>query len=152
MANNEFEKDFFQTHEQRRAWKNDGEPTQETYSPVGKQPIKSEEAHQHMLKQRLYLNRPIYVGFTILDVSKTLMYDIHYNYIKKTYGQCAKLLFTDTDSLCYNISTENIYEDMMRDIHLFDTSEYDPEHPLYSTENKKVLGKMKDETHGIAIQ
>ena len=77
-----------------------------------------------MLKQRLYLNRPIYVGFTILDVSKTLMYDIHYNYITKTYGQCAKLLFTDTDSLCYNISTENIYEDMMRDIHLFDTSEY----------------------------
>ena len=106
----------------------------------------------HMLKQRLYLNRPIYVGFTILDVSKTLMYDFHYNYIKKKYGQCAKLLFTDTDSLCYNISTENIYEDMIRDIHLFDTSEYDPEHPLYSTENKKVLGKMKDETHGIAIQ
>jgi hypothetical protein len=41
---------------------------------------------------------------------------------------------------------------MMRDIHLFDTSEYDPEHPLYSTENKDVLGKMKDETHGIALQ
>jgi hypothetical protein len=68
------------------------------------------------------------------------MYDFHYNYIKKKYGQCAKL-FTDTDSLCYNISTENIYEDMMRDIHLFNTSEYDPEHPLYSTENKKVLGE-----------
>jgi hypothetical protein len=46
MANNEFEKDFFQTHEQRRVWKNDGKPTQETYSPVGKQPIKSQEAHQ----------------------------------------------------------------------------------------------------------
>jgi hypothetical protein len=106
----------------------------------------------HMLKQRLYLNRPIYVGFTILDVSKTLIYDFHYNYIKKKYGQCAKLLFTDTDSLCYNISTENIYEDMMRNIHLFDTSEYDPEHPLYSTENKNVLGKMMDEKHGIVIQ
>jgi hypothetical protein len=83
---------------------------------------------------------------------KKSLYDIHYNYIKKKYGQCAKLLFTDTDSLCYNISTENIYEDMMRNIHLFDTSEYDPEHPLYSTENKNVLGKMKDETHGIVIQ
>ena len=78
----------------------------------------------HMLKQRLYLNRPIYVGFTILDVSKTLMYDFHYNYIKKKYGKCAKLLFTDT---------------MLQ--HLFDTSEYDQEHPLYNTENKKVLGK-----------
>jgi hypothetical protein len=101
-----------------------------------------------MLKQRLYLNRPIYVGFTILDVAKTLMYDFHYNYIKKKYGQCPKLLFTHTDIICYNISTENIYEDMMRDKHLFDTSEYDQEHTLYSTENQKVLGKMKDETHG----
>jgi hypothetical protein len=68
-----------------------------------------------MLKQRLYLNRPIYVGFTILDVSVTLMYDFHYNYIKKRYGPNAQLLFTDTDSLCYNISTEHIYEDMMGD-------------------------------------
>ena len=92
------------------------------------------------------------MGFTILDVSKTLMYDFHYNYIKKKYGQCAQLLFTDSDSLCYNISTENIYEDMTRDKHLFDTAEDDQEHPLYSTENKKVLGKIKDETHGIAIQ
>ena len=62
------------------------------------------------------------------------------------------MLFTDTDCLRYNISTENIYEDIMRDKHLFDTSEYDQEHPLYSTENNKVLGKMKDETHGIAMQ
>ena len=69
------------------------------------------------------------------------MYDLHYNYIKKKYGPNAHLLFTDTDCLCYNISTENIYEDMMRDKHLFDTSEYDPEHPLYSTENKKSWGK-----------
>jgi len=57
----------------------------------------------------------LYVGFTILYVSKTLMYDFHYNYIKKKYGPNAQLLFTDTDSLCYNISTENIYEDMMGD-------------------------------------
>jgi hypothetical protein len=53
MANNEFEKDFFQTHEQRRVWKNDGEPTQETYSPVGKQSIKSEEAYQQAYLPRL---------------------------------------------------------------------------------------------------
>jgi len=106
----------------------------------------------HMLKQRLYLNRPIYVGFTILDLSKILMYDFHYNYMKTKYGQNAQLLFTNTDSLCYSIYTEDVYQDMIKDKHLFDTSEYDSEHPLYSTKNKKVLGKMKDETHGIPIQ
>jgi dTDP-D-glucose 4,6-dehydratase len=57
-----------------------------------------------------------------------------------------------SDSLCYAISTEDVYQDMIKDKHIFDTSEYDPEHPLYSTENKKVLGKMKDETHVIPIQ
>jgi len=169
MANNEFEKDLFKlmnnavfgktmenlrkrlivqlVNNQSKARKLPRKPTFHAFRIFNEDLVAV-----HMLKQRLYLNRPIYVGFTILDVSKTLMYDFHYNYIKKKYGQCAKLLFTDTDSLCYNISIENIYEDMMRDIHLFDTSEYDPEHPLYSTENKKVLGKMKDETHGIAVQ
>jgi hypothetical protein len=169
MANNEFEKDFFNlmnnavfgktmenlpkrlivqlVNNQSKARKLTSKPTFHTFRIFNENLVAV-----HMLKQRLYLNRPIYVEFTILDVSKTFMYDFHYNYIKKKYGQCAKLFFTDTDSLCYNISTENIYEDMVRDIHLFDTSEYDPEHLLYSTANKKVLGKMKDETHGIAIQ
>ena len=105
----------------------------------------------HMLKQRLYLNRPIYVGFSILDLSKTLMYDFHYSYMKSKYRHKAHLLFTDTDSLCYEVFTEDIYQDMMQDKHLFDTSEYREDHPLYSLENKKVLGKMKDETHGIPI-
>jgi hypothetical protein len=54
------------------------------------------------------------------------------------YGQCAKLLFTDTDSLCNNISTENIYEDMMRDKYLFDTSEYDQENPCI-TDDRRIL-------------
>ena len=106
----------------------------------------------HMLKQKLYLNRPIYVGFSILDVSKILMYDFHYNYIKRKYYSCAQLLFTDTDSLCYSIQTEDIYQDMSADQHMFDTSDYNPNHPLYSTINKKIIGKMKDETHGIPIQ
>ncbi|XP_069134582.1 uncharacterized protein [Argopecten irradians] len=105
----------------------------------------------HMLKSKLYLNRPIYVGFSILDVSKTLMYDFHYNYMKRKYGCNARLLFTDTDSLAYVIRTEDIYQDMSEDKHLFDTSEYCTSHPLYSTENKKVLGKMKDETFGNPI-
>jgi hypothetical protein len=61
----------------------------------------------HMLKQKLYLNRPIYVGFSILDLSKALMYD--YNYMKTKNGPNAQLLFTDTDSLCYSIYTEDVY-------------------------------------------
>ncbi|XP_041377266.1 uncharacterized protein LOC121389682 [Gigantopelta aegis] len=105
----------------------------------------------HLSKQRLYLNRPIYVGFNILDVSKILMYNFHYNYIKVKYESKAQLLFTDTDSLCYSIQTKDIYQDMMEERHLFDTSDYDPGHPLYSTTNKKSLGKMKDEMHGIPI-
>ncbi|KAK3754328.1 hypothetical protein QZH41_017839 [Actinostola sp. cb2023] len=103
-------------------------------------------------KPSLYLNRPIYVGFCILDLSKTLMYDFHYNVIKQKYGNNATLLFTDTDSLCYNIKTEDIYEDMYEDLDLYDTSEYPRDHVLHSTANKKVLGKMKDETHGLPIE
>ncbi|KAK3754326.1 hypothetical protein QZH41_017837, partial [Actinostola sp. cb2023] len=106
----------------------------------------------NMKKPTLYLNRPIYVGFCILDLSKTLMYDFHYNVIKQKYGNQATLLFTDTDSLCYNIQTEDIYEDMQQDLDLYDTSEYPRDHPLYSTVNKKVLGKMKDEIHGLPIE
>ena len=106
----------------------------------------------NMKKPILYLNRPIYVGFAILDLSKVLMYDFHYNYIKAKYGEKATLLFTDTDSLCYNRQTEDIYRDMQEEADLFDTSEYPPEHFLFSTRNKKVLGKFKDEVHGTPVQ
>jgi hypothetical protein len=106
----------------------------------------------NMKKTKLYLNRPIYVGFTILDLSKVLMYQFHYEYMKQKYGANAMLLFTDTDSLCYEVKTRDIYQDMLEDAELFDTSEYKQDHPLHSIRNKKVLGKMKDETHGIPIQ
>ena len=103
-------------------------------------------------KTTLYLNRPIYAGFTILELSKVLMFDFYYNYIKKNYGSRAKLLFTDTDSLCLEVKTEDIYADMASDAHLFDFSEYPRDHFLHSVENKKVIGKFKDETHGTPIQ
>ena len=111
----------------------------------------NELAAVNMKKPSLYLNRPIYVGFSILDLSKTLMYEFHYNYIKTKYDDKATLLFTDTDSLCYGIRTDDIYRDMQEDADLFDTSEYPPEHFLYSTQNTKMFGKMKDETHSLPI-
>ena len=98
------------------------------------------------------LNKPIYTGFTVLELSKLHMYDYHYNHVMKKYGpEKAKLLFTDTDSLTYHITTDDIYQDMKVDQHLYDTSDYPKDHPLYSNTNKKVIGKFKDETAGVPI-
>ena len=76
----------------------------------------------HEIKPVLTLNKPIYVGFSILDLSKLLMYEFHYKYIKSKSD--AKLLFTDTDSLVYKIKTEDVYEDFYQDKNLFDFSNY----------------------------
>ena len=103
----------------------------------------------HHQKTTLYLNRPIFCGFSILDVSKTLMFDFHYNHVIPRYGNRATLLFTDTDSLCYAIETEDIYADMAKDKHMYDFSGYPEDHPLYDITNKKVVGKFKDELNGI---
>ena len=108
----------------------------------------------HMKKTKLYSNKPVYLGMCILDSSKTLMYEFHYNYIKKKYGDKAKLLFTDTDSLMYEIQTEDFYKDISADVkHRFDTSDYPPNHPsgIPSGFNKKVLGVFKDEVKGKII-
>ena len=105
----------------------------------------------HKIKEQLTLNRPAYIGMCILDLSKTLMYDFHYNYIKKRYGSKAQLLFTDTDSLCYEIETDDIYEDLWQDKHIFDNSDYPKDSNFFDTSNKKVIGKFKDEAASIPI-
>ena len=76
----------------------------------------------HEIKPVLMLNKPIYVGFTVLDLSKWNMYDFHYNFIKKNFD--AELLFTDTDSLIYEIKSEDVYENFLKHKHLFDFSNY----------------------------
>ena len=105
----------------------------------------------HKIKETLTLNRPAYVGMCILDLSKTLMYDFHYNYIKEKYGDKAKLLFTDTDSLTYEIEAEDVYQDFWNDKNRFDSSDYPENSPYFDKTNKKVIGKFKDEAAGIPI-
>ena len=105
----------------------------------------------HKNKEMLTLNRPAYVGMCILDLSKTLMYEFHYNYIKEKYGDKAKLLFTDTDSLAYEIKAEDVYQDFWNDKDRFDNSDYPENSPYFDKTNKKVIGKFKDEAAGIPI-
>ena len=93
----------------------------------------------HKIKKALTLNRPAYVGMCILDLSETLMYDFHYNYIKKKYGDRAKHLFTDTDSLTYEIEAEDVYKDFWNDKDMFDNSDYQENSLYYCNANKKVI-------------
>ena len=108
----------------------------------------------HMRKIKLYFNKPIYLGMSILDISKTKMYDFHYGYIKPKYGGKAKHLFTDTDSLAYEIQTKDFYRDITPNVKkLFDTSNYPADHPskIPIGKNKKVPGMFKDEAGGKVI-
>ena len=105
----------------------------------------------HKIKETLTLNRPAYVGMCILDLSKTLMYDFHYNYIKQKYDSKAKLLFTDTDSLTYEIETNDAYQDFWNNKDKFDNSDYSQDSQYFDKTNNKVIGKFKDEAAGIPI-
>ena len=100
------------------------------------------------IKPVLILNKPIYVGFTVQELSKWKMYDFYYNFIKKNFD--AELLFTDTDSLTYEIKSENIYEKFKwKD--LFDFSNYLKDSKFFDETNKKVIGKIKDEFGGVIV-
>jgi len=76
------------------------------------------------------------------------MFDCHYNVVMKRYASNARLLFSNTDSLCYHLFTVDVYRDMLQYQELLHTSGYPRDHPLYSTTNAKVIGKMKDECNG----
>ncbi|XP_073254782.1 uncharacterized protein [Porites lutea] len=108
----------------------------------------------HMLNTEVYFNKPVYVGQEILDLSKTLMFNFYYTYIREKYGNNAELLFTDTDSLMYQIKTKDFYKDISPDILTkFDTSDYPSNHKsgILTGANKKVIGMFKDEVAGKQI-
>ena len=103
----------------------------------------------HKIKPVLVLNKPVYVGFTVLDLSKWKMYDFLYNFIKKNFD--AALLFTDTDSPTYELKLENVYEEFFQWKDLFDFSNYSKDSKFFDETNKKVIGKMKDEFGGVIV-
>ena len=103
----------------------------------------------HEIKPVLILNKPLYVRFTVLDLSKWKMYDVHSNFVKNNFD--GELIFTDTDSLAYEIKSENVYEEFYKWKDLFDFSNCSKDSRSYNESNKKVIGKMKDEYSGVII-
>ena len=105
-----------------------------------------------MRKVKVKMNKPIYLGLSILEISKIIMYEFWYDYMKKKYRDMVKLCYMDTDSLIMNIKTKDFYKDIAQDVEeRFDTSNYDVDRPLPKGKNKKVIGLMKDELGGGII-
>ena len=104
-----------------------------------------------MNKTKVKINKPIYLGLSILEISKILMYEFWYDYMKTKYGN-VKLCYMDTNSFIMNIKTEDFYKDIANDVEKrFDTSNYEVNRPLPTGKNKKVIGLMKDELGGKII-
>ena len=105
-----------------------------------------------MKRNKVKMNKPIYLGLSILEIRKLLMYDFWYDYMKPKYGDSVKLCYMDTDSFIMNIKTEDFYKDIANDVEKrFDTSNYECDRPLPIGKNKKVIGSMKDELGGRII-
>ena len=100
---------------------------------------------------KVKLNKPIYIGMAVLDLSKRTMYDFYYNHLKKLYDDRVQLQMTDTDSFLFSCKTEDLFQDMQVYSHLFDTSDFPKDHFLHSDINTKVNGKMKSETNEKCI-
>ena len=105
-----------------------------------------------MNKAKIKMNKPIHLGLSILDISKLLMCDFWYDYMRPKYGNHVKLCYVDTDSFIMNIKTEGFYKDIANDVEKgFDTSNYEVNRSLPTGKNKKVIGLMKDELGGRII-
>ena len=105
-----------------------------------------------MKKTKVKMNKPIFLGLSILEISKILMYGFWYDCIKPKYDNKVKLCYVDTDSFIMNIKTNDFYEDIANDVeNRFDTSNYEVNRPLPTGKNKKVIGLMKDELGGKII-
>ena len=162
-ATNDFEKDFFKLmnnavfgktmenvrkHRDIKLVKTDkkrnklvSEPNFHTMKLIG-----NNLAIIEMRKIKVKMNKPIYLGLSILDISKTTMYEFWYDYVKIKYEDKARLCYVDTDSFVVNIKTKDFYKDIAENVkERFDTSNYTFERPLPTGVNKKVIGLMKDE-------
>ena len=105
-----------------------------------------------MKKTEVKMNKPIYLGQAVLDLSKTLMFEFWYDNLKPKYGDKIKLCYTDTDSFIMHIKTDDFYKDISADVDKwFDTSNFNKNdnRPLEIGKNKKLLGKFKDELGGM---
>ena len=162
-ANNDFEKDFFKLmnnsvfgktmenirkHRDIKLVTTDikrsklvSEPNYHTFNLISKDLSITE-----MKKTKVKMNKPIYLGLSLLEISKILMYEFWYDYMKPKYDNNVKLCYMDTDSFIMNIKTNDFYKDIANDVeNRFDTSNYEVNRPLPMGKNKKVIGLMKDE-------
>lgn len=97
------------------------------------------------------MDKPIFLGFTVLELSKLHMFKLHYDTFKKKFGEKISLIYTDTDSFIYHIKTDDLYEDLKEMEEIMDFSDYPKDHFLHDVTNKKKLGYLKDEMNGAAI-
>ena len=99
-----------------------------------------------MKKNQILINKPVYLGLLILDLSKTAMYEFWYDYLKPKYGENVKLCYMDTDSFIVHVKTDDFYKGITEDVEKrFDTSNFEIDRPLPQGKNEKLYGLMKDE-------
>ncbi|XP_050506238.1 uncharacterized protein LOC126884351 [Diabrotica virgifera virgifera] len=106
----------------------------------------------HLNETKIIYDKPLYIGFSILDISKTFIYDFFYGYIKNNYCDNANLFYTDTDSLILEVQTPNFYDDMNKNLYHFDTSNYSENNQHRVHKTKSILGKMKNEFPNTTIK